>query len=296
MQSTGEDPMGGMDPGLAKAINALPEMTEKKRSIDMHTNIAMALMSEIKARELDKYYEVEDQFSSQSLASSIKQMEELLGDTQKGTVLDKTRALMCLYLSKPSIEQAKLQSLIDALASSGGDVDGMTFLQQQMSFRSMGASVAATQSNTQSSASGAGLMGAMARIATGAQSAGEGMLAIGMKGIKNIVAADKETPVCQIMDGLMEQKPGGVSEKYTYLDPKAAPTSPGCEAPRIRAPFRRGIAFVIGGGNYPEHQSLQEWSQKHGRQVCYGSTDIVAPMQFVEELSQLGKSHGSDMR
>jgi len=53
---------------------------------------------------------------------------------------------------------------------------------------------------------------------------------------------------------------------------------------------------VIGGGNYPEMQSLQEWGQKHGRQVSYGATDMVAPIQFVEELCQLGKSLGADMR
>ena len=34
--------------GLASAINALPEMTEKKRSVDMHTNLATALVNEIK--------------------------------------------------------------------------------------------------------------------------------------------------------------------------------------------------------------------------------------------------------
>merc|ERR1719456_1883479 len=136
--------------------------------------------------------------------------------------------------------------------------------------------------SAQSTTSGAGLMGSMARFATGMQAASEGMLAVGMKGLKTIVASDKPSPVCQIMDGLMEQKPGGITENYLYLDPKAPPSAPGCEAPRIRAPFRRGIAFVIGGGNYPEMQSLQDWAQKHpGRQVSYGSTDLVAPMQFV---------------
>merc|ERR1711879_194262 len=121
------------------------------------------------------------------------------------------------------------------------------------------------------------------------QSTSEGVFAAGMKGVKNIVASDKETPVVQIMDGLMEQKPTGITENYLYLDPKA-PTAPGGEAPRIRAPFRRGIAFVIGGGNYTEMQSLHEWGTKHGRQVSYGSTDMVSPIQFVDELSQLGKS------
>lgn len=291
-----EDPTQALAPGLAAAINALPEMTEKKRSIDMHTNIAMALMSEIKARELDKYYELEDQFSSQSVGTSIKAMEELLSDTQKGTLLDKTRALMVLYLSKPSIEPAKLQGLTEALANAGGDVDAMVYLQHLSSIRSMSMAGLNTGPSPQATAGGPGLMSSMARLATGMQAVSEGAFAAGMKGLKTIVASDKDTPVCQIMDGLMEQKPTGITENYLYLDPKAPPAPPGGEAPRIRAPFRRGIAFVIGGGNYTEMQSLQEWGTKHGRQVSYGSTDLVAPGQFVEELCQLGKTLGADMR
>jgi hypothetical protein len=269
-------------------------MTEKKRSIDMHTNIAMALMSEIKARELDKYYELEDQFSSQSVGTSIKSMEELLSEAQKGTLPDKTRALMCLYLSKPSIEPAKLQGLIEGLAAGGGDVDGMSYLQHLASIRSMSMSMVNPTPAAQNS--GPGLMGSMMKLADGMKSTGEGMFVAGMKGLKTIVASDKETPVVQIMDGLMEQKATGVTENYSYLDPKAPPVAPGGEAPRIRAPFRRGIVFVIGGGNYTEMQSLQEWGQKHGRQVSYGSTDMVSPVQFVEELCQLGKTLGSDVR
>jgi len=291
MSSKGEDEMD-MAPGLAAAMNALPEMTEKKRSIDMHTNIAMALMSEIKARELDKYYELEDQFTSQSVGTSIKSMDELLSESQKGTLLDKTRALMCLYLAKPTIETAKLQGLIEGLQSAGGDVDGMTYLQHLSSIRSM-SQPQFNAAPVAQNASGAGLMGSMFKLAA---ATGEGVFAAGMKGIKTIVASDKDTPVCQIMDGLMEQKPDGITKDYIYLDPKAPPVGPGGEAPRIRAPFRRGIAFVIGGGNYTEMQSLQEWGQKHGRQVSYGSTDMVAPGQFVEELCQLGKTLGADMR
>jgi len=37
-------------------------------------------------------------------------------------------------------------------------------------------------------------------------------------------------------------------------------------------------------------QSVQEWAQAHGRQVTYGSTDLVSPAQFMEELSLLGRA------
>ena len=79
------------------------------------------------------------------------------------------------------------------------------------------------------------------------------------------------------------------------------------------------LGKVVGGGNYVEHQSLQDWAQNSGRQavvlvfgcvrhkamalgaqrdctwprqVTYGSTDIVSPVQFVDELSHLGQTLG----
>ena len=42
---------------LANALDMVPEMTEKKRRIDLHTNIATHLLTEVKNRQLDKYFE-----------------------------------------------------------------------------------------------------------------------------------------------------------------------------------------------------------------------------------------------
>merc|ERR1719235_2157296 len=117
-------------PGLAAAINALPEMTEKKRFIDMHTNIATALLNEIKARELDRYYEMEDHFASQSVGTSVEELMKLMREGHKGTALDKTRALMVLCVSKRSITEEQVAALTDALRSCGGNPDGVAYLQR----------------------------------------------------------------------------------------------------------------------------------------------------------------------
>lgn len=295
----GGDPMGDMTSGLAAAFNAIPEMTERKRSLDMHTNIATALMNEINERDLANYYEMEDQFASQSLGTSISQVEAMFADSQKGTVLDKTRALMVLYLTKPSITAAQMQGLIEGLQRVGGDTSGISYLQHLSSVWSMMAPTTNAGgpggAGGAGQAAGSGLMGSI--FATG-----EGLLSAGFSSIKNIMPSKKELAICQILEGLMEQKPGGVADSYLYLDPKAPQPAPGTEAPRIRAPFRRAIAFVVGGGNYAEMQSVQEWAQAHGRQVTYGSTDLVSPAQFVDELSHLGRAQsgggggGADLR
>jgi len=285
MTQAGEtDPNESLAPGLAQAINALPEMADKKRSIDMHTNIATALLNEIKERELDYYYSMEDQFSSKSTGTCISEIEGRLSSSQKGTLMDKTRALMCLYLSKQSMTPDQIQQLTDALEKAGGDASGLAYLQQVAKVRNM------TGMITSSAGSDSKPSGSMLGNFTSVAGAATGLFAAGVNNLKNVVIAKKESPLCQIFEGLMEQKTTGVTENYLYLDPKAPPMSAGTEVARQRAPFRRGIAFVIGGGNYTELQTLQEWSQEKGRQIFYGSTDIVSPIQFVEELCHLGRA------
>jgi len=287
-----DDPTQSITKDLASAFSALPEMREKKRIIDMHTNIATALMSEVNARELHRYYEMEDQFSSQSVSTSVSQLEKLIAEQQKGTALDKTRALMVLYLTKPSIPSEQLKRLMEALEAANGDTSGISYLQHLTSIRSM--MVPNLVSGTgPSGSSGSSLGGAFGGLADRLRQGGEGLLAAGMSNIKNILPSKKELIICQILESLMEQKVAPATENYLYLDPKAASPALGSEAPRIRAPFRRAFAFVIGGGNYAEMQSLQEWAQAHGRQVFYGSTDLVSPAQFVDELCHLGQAQGA---
>jgi len=277
---------------LAAAFSALPEMTERKRSIDMHTNIATALMKEVEARQLHQYYEIEDQFSSQSSSTSVSQLEQLLNDSGKGTILDKTRALLVLYLTKESLSSAQLQGLVEALEACGGDASGITYLQHLASIRSMMVPSTTTGSSLTGGGSSGSSSGASAlfdRLRQG----GEGLLAAGKSGLKNVLTSKKELAVCKILDALMDHKTSSLTENFLYLDPKGtASGARGETAPRVRAPFRRAIAFVVGGGSYAELQALQELAQKQGRHIVYGSTDLVAPCQFAEELCHLGRAQG----
>jgi len=288
-KNDGEDSaVEGLNPNLAAAINALPELTEKKRSIDMHTNIATALLQEIKERDLANYYEMEDRFASQSTSTSVSQLEQLFPDSQRGSRDDKTRALMSLYLSKPSIPPAQLQALKEALTRAGGDEAGIAYLEHLSSIRNMMMPSAAAP--TTSGPAGGSLGGALGSLANTFMSKGEDLLSAGVSQLKNITQSKKELVICQILESVMEQKPG-VADNYVYLDPKA-PAGAGPDAPRVRGQFRRAVAFVVGGGNYVEMQAVDEWAKANGRTVSYGSTDMVSPKDFVEELSSLGKAMG----
>uniref|UniRef100_A0A7S2IYM0 Uncharacterized protein n=1 Tax=Zooxanthella nutricula TaxID=1333877 RepID=A0A7S2IYM0_9DINO len=279
--SGGEDPADSA--GLASAFNALPEMMEQKRLMDKHTNMIHALLEAFKGRDLKNLLEMEDNFASQSTGTSIGQVEQLLTDGQKGTVLDKTRALMALYLSKPSMPPAQLSGLIEALQNIGGDVSGIRYLQHLSSMKNMVASQSVAPAPGGAGSSGgsgaASLMNSMF-------SKGEGFLAAGLNSIQNVILSKKEMVICKILESLMEPT-SKLDDTYHYFDPKTQ--AAGQEAPRTRTPFRRSLVFMIGGGNYTEMQSIQEWAQNNGRHVTYGCTDLVSPEQFVSELCTLGK-------
>ena len=58
---------GSLNPNQLKAtLTAMPKLTEKKRVIDMHMNVATSLLNEIKSRELDNFFAAEDNISKQA--------------------------------------------------------------------------------------------------------------------------------------------------------------------------------------------------------------------------------------
>ena len=46
--------------GLMAAVSSLPELTERKRTIDKHTNLATALLGAIQGRHLNEFYNAEE--------------------------------------------------------------------------------------------------------------------------------------------------------------------------------------------------------------------------------------------
>ncbi len=50
---------------LKLAMTAMPELTERKRVIDMHMSIALNLMNVVKARQLDVFFSLEENIQKQ---------------------------------------------------------------------------------------------------------------------------------------------------------------------------------------------------------------------------------------
>lgn len=113
---------------LKAAITLLPEMRERKATLDMHMNILAALLSGIKDRQLDNYFQLEETITKQTKA----QILELIKDENKGTdPRDKLRLYIIWFLStEQEVGRADFESFEKALEAAGADVSSLVYIRQ----------------------------------------------------------------------------------------------------------------------------------------------------------------------
>eukprot|EP00742_Colponemidia_sp_Colp-10_P008971 GILJ01009747.1.p1 GENE.GILJ01009747.1~~GILJ01009747.1.p1 ORF type:complete len:627 (+),score=102.30 GILJ01009747.1:99-1979(+) len=270
--------------GLASLVDSLPEMTEKKKRVDMHIGIATALLQAIQARDIDKFVEVElDLLSSRNLSPQERTaFTTLLSEQSKGLVEDKLRALMILFLAKDSISASDFETFENILRDAGADLSPLQFVKQVKAIRNL-KPVAGFGGSTGSSSSTFSLFSeTLKNKATRVTSAFHST-------VRQFLPTAKELQATKIVDALMENKNTPEIENYAYIDPKVARSTG--EVPRARAAFRDAIVFMVGGGNYVEYDNLQEYANKPpgGKQIMYGTTELLTAHEFLEQLSELSK-------
>ena len=83
---------------LTQAMDQIPHMTERKKRIEMHIQIASKILSEIKRRGIDELQEFEDDILTSgkiSAANKVKAAEFMRKETSKpDEVNDKMRLLL----------------------------------------------------------------------------------------------------------------------------------------------------------------------------------------------------------
>lgn len=99
------------------AVSSLPELTERKKVLDKHTNLATALLHEIKGRTLDLFHSLEDELLA-GKADRAPALEALAAG--RGTASDRLRlALVLLMTAKAPLTQAESDQVEAAIAESG---------------------------------------------------------------------------------------------------------------------------------------------------------------------------------
>jgi hypothetical protein len=113
---------------LQAAITKLPELRERKAVLDMHMNILAGLLTGIKNRQLDNYYQMEENIMKQTTV----QMLELLKDKDKGTnPMDKLRFFIIWFLStEQNVSRQDLEKFEEALKAAGADTTSLAYVKQ----------------------------------------------------------------------------------------------------------------------------------------------------------------------
>ncbi|KAG5359111.1 Protein sly1 [Yarrowia sp. C11] len=254
---------------LKKAISAIPKLTARKTVIDMHMNIATALVDRIKKRQLDILFEAEDGLDKQALLPLLKD-EELSGT-------DKLRAYICVYLSG-TLSAGEQKEYEGILTSKGVDLAALNYvkrlkdLSKMMALKSSAASAQEPQTSEQS-------------FRNFASKLSSGKIGNLISNVKSYLPQNKDLPVTRIVSGIVSpSESGDITDDYLYFDPSVRGSS--TKPPRKQA-YNEAIVFVVGGANYAEYANLMDYGVKAGKKVVYGGTDVVKPDVFLGELAKL---------
>ncbi|XP_071710299.1 SEC1 family transport protein SLY1-like [Rutidosis leptorrhynchoides] len=258
---------------LMNAVNSLPELTERKQVIDKHTNIATALLGEIKERSLDSFAKKEYEMM---IRGGIDRGELLAVLKGKGTKMDKLRFAIMFLISSETLPQLEVETVENALKEAEVDTSAFQYVKKIKSL--LNVSLVSANSASKSN------------IVDWAEKLyGQSISAV-TAGVKNLLSSDHQLAIARTVEALMEGKPNPEIESYLMLDPRAPKSNSG----QMKGPFKEAIVFMIGGGNYVEYGSLQELakSQQPAKHIIYGSTEILTGGDFVDQLALLGKKMG----
>ncbi|KAL8725559.1 MAG: hypothetical protein Q9166_007282 [cf. Caloplaca sp. 2 TL-2023] len=281
---------------LKAAITLLPELRERKAILDMHMNIATALLKGIKDRQLDNFFQIEESITKQTKAMML----ELLNDASKGSEpLDKLRLFIIWFLStEQEVSRTDMERFEEALTKAGADTTALVYVKKVRDVTRMTMMTSAPTQPAQQSTGGELFRGFSSissrltdRLASGALGANLENL---ISGVKNFLPANKDITITKVVESLMDPTSASSSaiaktEDYLYFDPRSANArgtmpapsqarqqqasgisgalgglGPGTQASfgQRRQGFSEAIVFTVGGGSMDEYGNLQDWAKR----------------------------------
>ncbi len=244
--------------GLTVAVGRMGQVTEAKRVLDMHTNISKSVAQQLTERGYVHLWKAEMEMM-RGRAADVAALLEGSSATRE----DKLRLL--------------LVGVVTGMASVPPAFAGEPALEFVVRRHSTQSSKAAAAEADESivSRGWTSLLSGSSRVASMLSKYGHGdSELLKLSAIMSVLQsngspahADEDDPI----------------RSYLYLDPKQGAGA----VQRKSQPFDESILFVVGGGNYTEYQNVVAQGRAQGRRVIYGSTEMLAPNQFLAQLNKL---------
>ncbi|KAF2091899.1 Sec1-like protein [Saccharata proteae CBS 121410] len=312
---------------LGAAITLLPELRERKSLLDMHMSILTALLKAIKDRQLDNFFQLEENVTKQSKA----QMLDFIKDADKGSEPnDKLRLFIIWFLStEQEISRADMDRFDEALKTAGAETSSLAYVKtvREITRMTMMSSAPVQPAQSASSDLFRGFSSISNRLTDRFKDAGLGANFENLvSGVKNFLPANKDLTLTKVTESIMDPQNASSSaiaktENYLYFDPRSANargTMPPASQARNqqgmgsvgrgidasfgqrRQGFSEAIVFTVGGGSMDEYSNLQDWANRTSgpggagtgpkKRIVYGSTELVNAEDFISsELAKLGR-------
>lgn len=285
---------------IQQAVDALPELTARKATLDMHMDVLATLLKELEAKSLDKFFEIEQNCHDPKIQNQFLELMNTGAKRDNSTDKLRTFLILMLTLDLPDSFVANVQLIlkekyptIDLAA-----LEYVKGLKQRMKLSNIstltensGQRSSSVDVSKNNSALFNGLSSKLYGLADGRLTEGLSSLA---SGLKKFLPAKTQLPITNIVEAIMDPNSAStalvqVTDDYLYLDPKLRG---GHSKPPKRQTYLEAQVFVVGGGSYLEYQNLQEWCHmpnKPVRRVTYGSTDVMTATEFLQECGDLGR-------
>ncbi|GMF36460.1 unnamed protein product [Phytophthora fragariaefolia] len=203
---------------LVAAVDTLPALVEKKKMLEVHTNIFHAAFEGVTKRHIPSFSMLEQKLIDGSHVDKAEVLQ-LLSSTEMGTLADKMRLLMIYFLSSGAsgAEMAEFENAYQQCATASEQpeayIQAWKFLRKHSAFQRRASVAAGLQSETGAGPDGGVNMSKFKGLA-------QGFLAQAAASFKNFLPENKKLHVTRVTDALCEMKPNTEDESFLYLDPK----------------------------------------------------------------------------